>query len=96
MIQTFRHKGLERFLETGSKSGIQPAHAKRLRLQLSVLNRAKSLADLPAAWRPHRLQGETGAGGLGQHCAIWVSANWRLTFLFDDGDVHLLDYLDYH
>ncbi len=96
MIRSFRHKGLERFFETGSKAGIQPAHADRLRRQLTVLNRASSVADIPSAWRPHRLEGRTDAGGLGGHHAIWVSANWRLTFRFEDTDIYLLDYLDYH
>jgi toxin HigB-1 len=34
MIKSFRHDGLERFFRAGSKAGIQPKHAKRLRLQL--------------------------------------------------------------
>jgi proteic killer suppression protein len=28
--------------------------------------------------------------------SIWVNGNWRLTFEFDGGDVHVLDYEDYH
>jgi proteic killer suppression protein len=40
MIKTFRHKGLQRFFETGSKAGIQAAHAARLRLQLAALDQA--------------------------------------------------------
>ena len=28
--------------------------------------------------------------------AVWVSGNWRLTFEFQNGDVHILDYEDYH
>jgi proteic killer suppression protein len=34
MIESFRHSGIERFYRTGSKAGIQPKHARRLRLQL--------------------------------------------------------------
>ncbi|PJC13337.1 MAG: hypothetical protein CO066_08115 [Comamonadaceae bacterium CG_4_9_14_0_8_um_filter_60_18] len=30
------------------------------------------------------------------HFALVVNANWRLTFQFVDGDVELLDYVDYH
>ena len=33
MIQSFRYKGLRRFYESGSLAGIQPQHAKRLRMQ---------------------------------------------------------------
>ena len=46
MIKTFRHKGLERFFREGSKAGIQPQHAKKLRLQLGRLDAAKSAADM--------------------------------------------------
>lgn len=37
MIKSFRHMGLQRFFETGSKAGIQAAHAPRLRLQLAAI-----------------------------------------------------------
>ena len=94
MIKSFRHKGLERFFRTGSKAGIQPAHASKLRLQLGALDKAQSVRELPAAWRPHKLTGSTD--GLGGHIAIWVSGNWRLTFRFEGADVHLIDYTDYH
>jgi proteic killer suppression protein len=97
VIKSFRHKGLERFFESGSKAGIRPEHAEKLRRQLAVLDNAIAMADVPAAWKPHRL---SGAGPTGKtvdgHHAIWVSGNWRLTFEFDGFDVHLIDYLDYH
>ena len=97
MIRSFRHKGLERFFETGAKSGIRPDHARRLQLQLAVLDNAVSISDVPASWKPHQLTGSGPSGSsLDDHWAIWVSANWRLSFVFDATDVYLLDYLDYH
>ncbi|NCV14877.1 MAG: peptidase, partial [Betaproteobacteria bacterium] len=30
MIRIFRHKGVERFFSSGSRAGIQAAHAQRL------------------------------------------------------------------
>jgi len=27
---------------------------------------------------------------------VTVQANWRITFRFEDGDVHVVDYVDYH
>jgi len=48
MIKTFRHKGLQRFFETGSKAGIQAAHAPRLRVQLAALDQAVKPEDLCA------------------------------------------------
>jgi len=97
VIKSFRHKGLEKFFVTGSKAGIRPDHAERLRRQLAVLDNARSVEDLPPAWKPHRLSGTGPAGGdVADHVSIWVSGNWRLTFRFEADDVHLLDYLDYH
>jgi beta-glucosidase len=36
VIQSIRHKGLRRFHATGSTAGIQPSHARKLRMQLAV------------------------------------------------------------
>jgi proteic killer suppression protein len=92
MIRTFRHKGIEGFFRTGSKAGIQPVHAKRLRLQLAMLDTAKGAKDMDLpAWRLHQLSGD-----LAGHWSVWVSGNWRLTFTFEDGDAVLVDYQDYH
>ena len=35
-------------------------------------------------------------GALKDHWAISVSGNWRLTFKFENEDVILVDYRDYH
>ena len=92
MIQSFRHKGLRRFFETGSKSGIQGKHAERLRLQLAALDIAQSVDDMDIpGYRLHALKGR-----LKGRWSIWVSGNWHLTFEFKEGNVHVLDYEDYH
>lgn len=92
MIRSFAHKGLEHFFTTGSKQGIQAIHAKRLRLVLSMLNDAARIEDMAApGLRLHPLTGDLA--GL---WSITVQANWRITFRFEDGDVYLVDYLDYH
>jgi proteic killer suppression protein len=92
VIRTFRHKGLKLFYETGSRAGIVPGHAARLRRQLSRLELARAAEDMDApGWAFHRL-----AGDLAGHFSVAVSGNWRLTFAFKDGDAVLVDYLDYH
>lgn len=89
MIRTFRHKGLERFFRTGSKAGIQPSHAARLRLQLAKLDGAKAPDDMALpGWKLHPLT--TG------HWSVWVNGNWRMTFAFEGEDAVLVDYQDYH
>ncbi len=92
MIRTFRHAGLEAFYRTGSKAGIQPHHAAKLRVLLTALNAAKGPQDMNApAWRLHPL-----AGNLAEHWAVWVNGNWRMTFRFAGEDAELVDYQDYH
>jgi len=92
VIKSFGHRGVERFFRTGSKAGIQPRHAEKLRLQLFALDNAKSASDMNApGWQLHRL-----AGALAEHWAIRVNGNWRLTFKFEGEDAVLVDYQDYH
>jgi proteic killer suppression protein len=92
MIKSFRHKGLERFFREGSKAGIQPQHAKRLRLQLARLDAASGPEDMNLpGWRLHALKGD-----LAGHWSAWVNGNWRMTFAFDGEDAILVDYRDYH
>lgn len=93
MIKTFRHGGLERFFKTGSKAGIQAAHASKLARQLRQLNDAQSPDDMDIpGWRLHPLKGAT----LRDHWSVWVNGNWRLTFKFEGEDAVLVDYQDYH
>jgi proteic killer suppression protein len=92
MIKSFAHKGIKAFFETGTKAGIQAAHAPCLRLQLAALNRAKAPADMAVPnWKFYPLK-----GNLAGHWAVTVNGNWRIIFRFEKGDALLVDYLDYH
>jgi proteic killer suppression protein len=92
VIRTFRHKGLQLFARTGSKAGIQPAHAKKLRILLTALDAAIVPADMNAPrYDLHPLH-----GNLEGHWAVSVSGNWRLTFAFMGEDTILVDYQDYY
>jgi proteic killer suppression protein len=92
MIKSFKHKGLEKFYTSGSTQGIQAIHAKKLRMQLVALNTAQSVDDMDIpGYRLHQLTGNRRG--------IWtitVNANWRLTFEFEEGNVYILNYEDYH
>lgn len=92
IIKSFRHKSLRGFFESGSLSGIQANHAKRLKMQLAALDTAQTIDDmcLPG-FRLHLLRGE-----LVGCWSITVLGNWRLTFEFQDGNAYVLDYEDYH
>ena len=92
MIKSFKHKGLQKYFETGSKAGIQAKHAGRLRLQLATLDTARFAEDLDIpGYRLHPLKGREK-----NRWSIRVSGNWRLTFEFRDGNAFVLDYEDYH
>ena len=93
MIKSFNHKGLQLFFEKGSKAGIQPVHAPRLSAMLGRLNVATSPQgmNLPG-WGLHPLKGREFKG----HFSVWVSGNWRMTFMFEGTDAVLVDYQDYH
>jgi proteic killer suppression protein len=92
VIRSFRHAGLEKFFETGSKAGIQPDHARKLESQLLALDEADkpSKMNVPG-WRLHPLQGEFAG-----HWSVRVNGNWRITFRFEDENAILVDYRDYH
>ena len=92
MIHSFQHKGLERFFRSGSKSGIQPQHAAKLRLMLTALDHAVAPKDMNApGWRLHRLGGD-----LAGFWSVSVSGNWRLIFRFKGVDAVDVNYVDYH
>ena len=75
----------------GSKAGIQPAHAARLKRQFAQLEQACAPQDMNLpGWRLHPLKGD-----LAGHWAVWMSGNWRLTFVFEGTDA-VVDYQDYH
>ncbi|MEZ9006713.1 type II toxin-antitoxin system RelE/ParE family toxin [Vibrio sp. 10N.247.311.59] len=92
MIKTFKHKGLKKFFETGSKAGIQAQHERKLRMQLAAIDTATIIddVDLPG-FKLHPLKGDRDG--------IWsitVNGNWRITFEFIDGNAYILNYEDYH
>lgn len=92
MIKSFAHKGIEKFFNAGSKAGIRPDHANKLKRQLAMLNVAREPQEMDyPGWRLHPL-----SGNMAGHWSIWVSGNWRLTFRFVGEDADVVDYQDYH
>ncbi|MCS2611169.1 type II toxin-antitoxin system RelE/ParE family toxin [Halomonas dongshanensis] len=80
------------FYKTGQTSGIQPDHAKKLRMQLAALETAVTVDDMDIpGFRLHPLKGKEKG-----RWSIRVNGNWRMTFEFKDGNAHILDYEDYH
>ena len=92
LIQSFKHKGLERFFKTEKISGVQVKHSKRLKLILGRLNASTSANDmnLPGLFL-HPL-----AGNRTDIWSVRVSCNWIVTFHFNGEHAEIVNYEDYH
>jgi proteic killer suppression protein len=73
-------------------SGISAQHRVRVEYVLTLLNEAQKPSDLDLpGYRFHPLRGE-----LKGFWSVTISANWRIIFRMEDGDVYDLDLVDYH
>jgi len=92
MIKSFKHKGFKKYFLTGSVSGIQAQHQRKLCMQLAAIDTAHKIEDINLpGFKLHPLKGERNG--------IWsitVNGNWRITFEFIDGNAYILNYEDYH
>lgn len=71
---------------------MSPRHVAKLTRILAVLDQSGVPGDMDLpGFRLHAL-----AGSLRGHYAVRVSANWRVTFRFEDGHAADVDYIDYH
>lgn len=89
MVRSFRHRRLERLYERGdrSRAGADQAH-----LALADLDDAVTPTDIDLpGYRLH----PRGAH-LKSFWSITVSANWRIIFRLEDGDIYDVDLVDYH
>jgi proteic killer suppression protein len=92
MIESFRHKGLQRFFEKDDGSKLPPDMLARINLILSTLHAAQEIEgmNLPT-FRLHPLKGDR------KGCyAVTVRANWRIVFQFESGGAYDVDFVDYH
>lgn len=92
MIKSFRSAETEKlFNDEGLRKFVnirQPARRKLL-----MLHAAKRLADLqaPRGNRLHALEGDRN----GQH-SISINDQWRICFVWKDGDAYDVEIVDYH
>jgi len=71
---------------------VRADHLRKIRQILAFLDAAKSIEDLNfPTFRLHPLKGE-----LKGFWSLWVNANWRIVFTFEDGIVSNVDLVDYH
>ena len=92
MIVTINHKSLRSFFEDGNGSKLPHEQLSKISRILSALDAVSSEDDIKALGSGiHTL-----SGNLKGYWAIKVSANYRIIFRFEAGDVFDVDYLDYH
>jgi proteic killer suppression protein len=59
MILSFKHKGLQKFYESGSTAGIQNAHKSKLRMILAALDSTREIDDMNIpGYKLHSLKGK--------------------------------------
>ena len=91
-IKKFKHKGLKKFFESGSKAGIRAAHADRIELILDLLDGAQEAKDVNFPGSDfHPLKGD-----LKGFFSVHVNGNWTIIFRFEKGDAHDVNLIDYH
>lgn len=93
MIKTFADKQTRDLHVSGKSRRLPPDVIRRAMRKLAQLHAASTLQDLrvPPSNRLHALAGDRE----GQH-SISVNDQWRICFLFEDGDAYEVEICDYH
>lgn len=79
-------------VESGKAKGVQPDLENRILKILDYLDAAETVHDMNVAGlRLHELKGVRRGTW-----SVAVSGNWRITFLFREGDAFDVDLEDYH
>lgn len=94
MIKTFADKSTKEFWDTGKSHGMPPANLRSVaRKKLAMLHSAGRLEDLriPPGNRLEALQGDRK----GQH-SVRINDQFRVCFVWKDGDAFDVEITDYH
>lgn len=93
MLANFADKETERIWNGQRSSKLPPDIQKRGLDKLKLLNRAKTFDDLrnPPSNRLHALSKDRA----GQH-SISINKQWRICFVWKDGDAYGVEITDYH
>ncbi len=92
MISSFKHRGLKRLYERGDAKWIAPEHRLKISDILTALENAQIIENMSfATFHLHQLSGSRKTTW-----SVTVRANWRITFIFEDGQAFDVNYEDYH
>ncbi len=91
MIKTFRNKQLKSLWETG-KSRIDSRFHQRIIRRLDRLDAAQFPEDMNLpGFNFHKLEGQDPP-----RYTVHVNGPWCITFEFEEGDAHVIDFEQYH
>lgn len=92
MIESFKQKELEKFYLTGTGRIPQVAHRRKVAYILDMLNAATEPGNMNFPGSDfHKLQPASA-----DRYAVSVNGNWRICFVFRDGNASAVEYIDYH
>lgn len=93
MINSFSNKKLENLFYDGQGKGINKDHLRKLNMILDILDQSVDVEkdmNYPGS-KLHKLEPKKD-----NRWAVSVSGNWRVTFIFKEGNAYEVDYCDYH
>jgi proteic killer suppression protein len=94
VIKDFADRGTKDFWDTGKSKGMPPANLRRVaKRKLAMLNSAVKVEDLRIP--PGNRLEESHDDREGQH-SIRINDQFRVCFVFRDGDAHDVEITDYH
>ncbi|TFF37283.1 type II toxin-antitoxin system RelE/ParE family toxin [Mucilaginibacter psychrotolerans] len=92
MIETIRSKALKLYYEDGNGAKLPHDQLSKIARILTALDAVTSDDDIKQLGLGiHKL-----TGNMKDFWSIKVSANYRIVFRFEDGDIFDVDYVDYH
>jgi len=92
MIESFQHRGLKRFFEQNDPRRLPADMVNRIPAILVRLSIAETIDDMAAPeYHLHELTGNRKSTW-----SVTVRANWRVTFQFENGQAHGVNFEDYH
>lgn len=93
MIKSFADKEAERIFNRTISRRFSADIQRQARIKLEILDAAETLQDLrvPPSNRLEKLSGDRQ----GQH-SIRINDQWRICFVWQDGDVYRAEIVDYH
>ena len=93
MIRSFADRETEAIWNGRRSRKLPPDIQQRAFAKLAILNRVRSIEELknPPSNRLHALSGDRA----GQH-SLSINTQWRICFVWKDGDAHGVEIVDYH